>query len=103
MHAPDGIVIALAADQPDQFDIRMAGEQPDQLATDIPGRPDDPDPDPARPARGSTPRSERGTNAVWLARRGFVGRRHSRMTIQLGCIVMQRLSPASRIRYSVRG
>ena len=48
MHAPDGIVIALAADQPDQFDIRMTGEQPDQLATDISGCPDDPDPDPAR-------------------------------------------------------
>ena len=50
MHAADGIVVALAADEPDQFDIRMAGEQPDQLATDIPGRPDDPDPDAARPA-----------------------------------------------------
>ena len=82
MDAADRIVIALAADQPDQLDIRMAGEQPDQLATDIPGRADDPDADPARSAgrvdAALRARDERGV----VARRGFVSRRHSRMTIQ---------------------
>ena len=66
MHRPDRIVIALAADQPDQLDIRVARQQSDQLATDVPGRPDDPDPDAPRAACGSTPRADRGTNAVWL-------------------------------------
>ena len=63
---PDRIVVALAADQPDQFDVRMAGEQPDQLATDVPGRPDDPDPDPARPARRVDATRRAGANAAWL-------------------------------------
>ena len=82
MHAPDRIVIALAADQPDQFDIRMTGEQPDQLATDIPGRPDDPDPDPARSAGGVDAARRAWGECSLVARRGFVSRRHSRMTIQ---------------------
>ena len=62
----DRIVIAFPADEPDQLDIRVARQQSDQLATDVPGRPDDPDPDAPRAAWGSTPRADRGTNAVWL-------------------------------------
>ncbi len=46
----DRVVVAAPAGQPDEVDIRVAGQQPDQLGADIPGRPDDPDADPARPA-----------------------------------------------------
>ena len=38
--------------------------KPDQLATDIPGRPDDPDPDAARPAGWVDAALRRGTNAA---------------------------------------
>ena len=51
MDSADRIVVAFAPDQPDQIDIRVASEQPDQLATDIPGRADDPDPYAPRPPR----------------------------------------------------
>ena len=47
----DRVVVAAAADEPDELDVRVSRQQPDQLGADIAGRPDDPDPDPARPAR----------------------------------------------------
>ncbi len=46
--AGDRIAVAAAAHEPDQLDIRMSRQEPNQLATDISGRPDDPDPDHAR-------------------------------------------------------
>ena len=48
MDAGDRIVVAAPPDEPDQLDVRMPREQPNELATDIAGRPDDPDPDHAR-------------------------------------------------------
>ena len=44
----DRVVVAAAPDEPDDLDIRVPREQADQLAADVPGRPDDPDPNDAR-------------------------------------------------------
>ncbi len=46
----DRIVLAVTAGQPDDLDVRMARQQPDELAAGVPGRADDADPDPSRPA-----------------------------------------------------
>jgi len=101
MDRADRVIVALAAVQPDELDIRMARQEADQLTPDISGRADDPDPDASRSAvrvdAALIPRHE----GRLVARRCLVSRRHSRMTIQLDCIVMQPLWRASRIRYSV--
>jgi hypothetical protein len=101
MDRADRVIVALAAVQPDELDIRMARQEADQLTPDISGRADDPDPDASRSAvrvdAALIPRHERRLVARWC----LVSRRHSRMTIQLDCIVMQPLWRASRIRYSV--
>ncbi len=61
-----------APDEADDLDVRVAGQQPDQLATDIAGRPDDPDPQPPWSTGGSIPRSERGSMPVaWLVGIGW--------------------------------
>jgi hypothetical protein len=89
MDAPDRIVIALASDQPDQLDIRVACEQPDEFATDVPRRPDDPDPDATRTTAGvdAARRSRDEVRLVAGRDRSRCG--HGRITIQVGCIVMQ--------------
>jgi hypothetical protein len=43
---PDRLPVAVAALQSDDLDGRVAVEQANQLGADIPGRTDDPDPDP---------------------------------------------------------
>ena len=58
------VAVAVAAARPTMRDVRVAGEQPDQLGADVAGRPDDADPDPARPAAGADAAHRRG------ARRG---------------------------------
>ncbi len=45
MDPADRVVVAAAAGEPDELDVRVAREQPDQLGADVPGRPDDADPD----------------------------------------------------------
>ena len=53
MVAADRVVLAVAAGEADDLDVRMAGQQPDQLGADVPGRTDDADADPSRPAVGA--------------------------------------------------
>ena len=48
--SPIGLVLAVAAGQPDDLHVRMARQQADELAAGVPGRADDADADPARPA-----------------------------------------------------
>jgi len=50
MDGPDRVIVPVPSNEPDELDIRMAREKPNQLATDVPRRSDDPDPEPTRPA-----------------------------------------------------
>ena len=52
MVAADRVVVTVAPGQADDRDVRVARQQADELAARVAGRPDDPDPDPARAAVG---------------------------------------------------
>ena len=79
MVAVDRLVVSISAGQTHDLHIRVARQEPDQFTAGIPGRPDDPDPDPSRHAIGrlasegtrQEPRTHRR-----LARAGRKGRRH---------------------------
>jgi hypothetical protein len=45
----DRVVVSAATHETDQIDVRVPGEEPDELGTDVPGGPNDPDPDPPWP------------------------------------------------------
>ncbi len=69
MVARDRIVVTVATGESDEVDVRVASQQPDQLCADVPGRADDPDPQPTRAAVRVDPAARAGEDPRRAVRR----------------------------------